>query len=201
MIQEQYDNAYYQNKNKFDVVAGKTTAAHKIYQNTITDAKIYFYFKGRSAQKTHFLYKNGAQVIFNKGWLWEWFNAWYYNADNSEKEMFKKEVEQNNISRIIGVTDYIRGTKEGDFRTRMGQELQAKYDNARIISFNSIRLIIHELRLSLEQLQQEQIDSASQATTLRKVLDDYFIPETTELVTQEVYNNVNKFISWVQGSK
>ena len=150
---------------------------HRMYSKNAADENVYVVWTEGKARIKNTYYKNdGRMVLFNEGWLWEWFLDKYYNTENftitnSLKPLFKDNKMDN-----------IRGTKQGDLRIN-GQWVQAKNKNEQIITVNAILEILYNLTIALEAYDKaldEGLSSGKEKTKLARLLNRYFIPKEIE---------------------
>ena len=181
----------YSKTAKYRYVKDKSGRAHRAYQSQKQDFKVYLSFFGKQPMK----YYGDSLIHFNNGWLWEWYNNIYYNASDAEYTAIEASLLSGSLEPLINTPDFIRGTKQGDFViTSRNQDIQAKYNNIKIISYNNIREIIYELRATLLLLQTEGSNSAQGQAQLTALLKKHFIPETVRKGQKTIEEYTEKLI-------
>jgi len=46
-------------------------------------------------------YYGDSLIYFNNGWLWEWYNNFYYNASDTEYAELESALNQDSIEPLI----------------------------------------------------------------------------------------------------
>ena len=87
--------------------------------------------------------------------------------------------------------DYTPGTKEGDFQDLQNRQIQSKYANSKIISFNNIRHIIYDLELALTEYIKEGKNASGK---LMEVLNEHFFPESATVGNMYANETVDKLL-------
>lgn len=181
----------YSKTAKYRYVRDRSGRAHRAYQSQKQDFKVYLSFFGKQPMK----YYGESLIHFNNGWLWEWYNNIYYNASDAEYAEVEASLLDGSLEPLIDTPDFIRGTKQGDFViASRNQDIQAKYNNIKIISYNNIREIIYELRATLLLLQVEGSNSAQGQAQLTALLQKHFIPETARKGQKTIEQYTEKLI-------
>lgn len=164
----------------------KTGEAIVAYQKKTADTNIYIREAG--ANKTNYIkyyHLNDAFIYFNNGWLWQWFDS-IYNSDNEAKQSaVKSALDQGSIEPIISEKDYIPGTKQGDYQNVKKQQIQNKYNNEKIITYNNILKIMYEFTSALQLFLANNTDK-NLAQNLTSLLREHFIPEVSRKVDEEI---------------
>lgn len=164
---------------------------HKMYSKNAADKNVYVVWTEGKARVKNTYYKNdGRMVLFNEGWLWEWFLDKYYNTENftitnSLQPLFKGNKMDN-----------IRGTKQGDLRIN-GQWVQAKNKNEQIITVNAILEILYNLTKALEAYDialDEGLSGGKEKRRLANLLNRYFIPKEVEGGQKQAREIANQLI-------
>ena len=170
------------NSNKIDVRKPGAKDPHWAYQSLKNDIMVYIAFhKNKTYTKYYDMDGKGQRdslLSFNNGWLWEWYNKILYGGSDEEYLETTKSLMHGSLRPIMIGPDYIPGTKEGDFQDLQNRQIQSKYGNTKIISYNNIRHIIYDLTLSLTQYIQEEKQSDKQ---LMDVLQEHFFPESAKI--------------------
>lgn len=185
------------NINKIDMRKPGAKDPHWAYQNQKKDMMIYIKFNGKSFQKYYDLDGNGHKdslQLFNDGWLWEWYNSILYGGTDEENLVVEEFLKRGSIRPIIKSIDYIAGTKQGDFQTIFGNQIQSKYNNIKIISFNNIRHVIYDLSIALQKYIQNSSDQKVQ-NELMSILNEHFLPESVNIGLQVFENQKQELIN------
>ena len=164
--------------NKIDVRKPGAKQAHWAYQNLKSDLMVYIAYHGNGNYTKYYdMEGNGKReslMFFNNGWLWEWYNKILYGGSDEEYLDVSGALMRGSLRPIMLGPDYTPGTKEGDFQDLYGRQIQSKYGNTKIISYNNIRHILYDLEGSLVQYIAEGQKSSSK---LIEVLQEHFFPE------------------------
>lgn len=129
-------------------------STRKFYPKPEADTQVYMRWQdGRTKAKRYGYYKMGNYYsFFNDGWLYEWFST--YIHQNSYNKLRKALFEHHSLSVMMQKQDNVAGYKGGDFVTnKQGltkQQFQAKFQNLKIISFDSIVKVLTKLQENLE---------------------------------------------------
>lgn len=125
----------------------------KYYQKDSSDKNVYVrYSEGRKKAKRNYYYKkNNEYIFYNQGWLYEWYLT-YINKSEEHERFLQKSISHQTIAPIIYGMDNVAGISAGDFVDAQGRQVQAKFQNQKIISFNNILNILMEMKISLQQL-------------------------------------------------
>lgn len=192
------------NISKIDMQKNKNKKAHWAYQNQKKDILIYLKFSGNHLEKYYDVDGTGkldSLQHFNNGWLWEWYNAILYGGTEDQYLYTNSYIKRGSIQPIIQNKDFTPGTKQGDFKTITGQQIQSKYGNEKIISFNNIRSIIYNLEIALSAFVKDA-DNVQIQKNLLSVLQQHFIPESVNIGNSYANNIaediINKFRSSVK---
>lgn len=167
------------NKNSVKQVGwdSKENRAIYAYQKQKADFKVYIKFSGKNHRRSKYYDLNGGLVGFNNGWLWEWYDS-IYNSGNVELlEQVHQSIGAGSIKPLFLGFDRTPGLKQGDYMDKKGRQIQNKYDNMQIISYNNILKVLYELTPALEVFVANN-DNQQAAENLLAILKDNFIPET-----------------------
>lgn len=169
---------------------------HAMYQKNNIDQNVYAMWSGGESRTitTYYNYE-GDMILFNQGWLWEWFLDKYYNNDNFEIKNSLKPLFEGNTR-----MDNIRATKQGDLKIN-GRWVQAKNRNEQIIAVNAILEIIYNLTAVLKLYDQQLSDgsvSKRTETRLKTLLNRYFIPKEIEGGKEEVRKKVEEILDMLR---
>lgn len=169
-----------QKSHKIEMKKSKDGSPHYAYQSLKRDMMVYILYHGNKGNYTKYYDQNGdgrkeSLMVFNNGWLWEWYNKILYSGSDMEYLYVNDSIMNGSLKPIMMTPDYIRGTKQGDFQMASGQQIQSKYNNTKIISYNNIRQVIYELKIGLEQY---LIEKSQSSEKLLNTLQEHFIPET-----------------------
>ena len=136
----------------------------RFYQKDSNDKNVYVrYSEGRKKAKKNYYYrKNNEFLFYNQGWLYEWYLT-YINAAAENEEKLQKSLKGNSIAPIIGKMDNVAGIAAGDFLDAKGRQVQAKFHNQKIISFNNILDLLQGIKVELDKLSKspEEVKSAA----------------------------------------
>lgn len=163
----------------------------QLLQKKNADTKVYYTMRqlpgdgNRKAIRSKYYDLNGKKIGFNDGWLWEWYDT-IYNSKNA-KEIFivHQSIDAGNLEPLFLGIDKTPGVKSGDYINRFGQHVQDKYNNQRIISYNNIVEIMYEITNLLRAYINDGQSSTS-ATALTAKLEEYFIPNSAEGVSNSI---------------
>lgn len=169
---------------------------HAMYQKNSIDQNIYVMWSGgESRTMTTYYNYDGNMILFNQGWLWEWFLDKYYNSDGFEIKNSLKPLFEGNTR-----MDNIRATKQGDLKIN-GQWVQAKNKNEQIIAVNAILEIIYNLTAILKLYDQQLSNgSVSKYTEMRlkTLLNRYFIPKEIQGGKEEVQKKIEEILDMLR---
>lgn len=189
---------YNENSQKIDM-DNKEKNVHWAYQNQKMDNFIYLKFSGKQKIKYYDMKGTGKRenlMPFNTGNLWEWYNSQLYGADDATYNYIYDSIQIGRLLPIMQGQDFIRGTKQGDFKAANGQWIQSKYGNEKIISYNNIRQVVFQLQKSLEEFINNNNDQTIK-DNLIDVLQEHFIPEAVNIGEKDgkqiVDDLLNKF--------
>lgn len=170
----------------------KDGSPHLAYQSLKKDIMVYIAYHGNGENnytKYYDMTESGTKdslMVFNNGWLWEWYNKILQGFSEEDYLNANMSIENGSLRPIMLGADYTPGTKEGDFQDMYGRQIQSKYANSKIISFNNIRHVIYDLERALIQYINEEKDAPN---NLLNILQEHFFPETV--------NNGNAYINEV----
>ena len=160
----------------------------KVYQSQIDDKNIYYIWRTQRKRdiKAKYYLKDGKYILLDRGWLWQWLQAFYYSNEYQDK---KDSIDFNHdISPIIDKRENILGTKQGDFQIGT-QWIQAKMDNKIIISHKNIKRVLEELKQLLSTNSQEKDEEE-----VKKFFNKNFLPEPLEQASKDSYKPLRKLI-------
>ena len=164
---------------------------HKMYSKNAIDENVYvIWTEGKERIKNTYYKYDGRMILFNEGWLWEWFLDKYYNITNFKITNSLKPLFEGNKM------DNIRGTKQGDLRIN-DQWVQAKNKNEQIITVNAILEILYNLTKALKAYDMaldEGLDGKKEKTRLARLLNRYFIPKEVEGGQKQAREIANQLI-------
>lgn len=177
----------------------KTGRAIYAYQKNKADMKVYLSFtrtnnsrKAVVVRGKYYDISNGAAShleYFNNGWLWQWYSHLTNSASPDFIQRVHTNIDQGDLSLLFGTRDNVPGVNEGDYKNAQGQQVQAKYNNEQIITYNSIFQIIQSITFYLKRYISE-IQNAPK--DLVQYCKDTFLPtslknvsEYTEFLIQE----------------
>lgn len=193
------------NIKKIDMRKSGERKAHWAYQNQKKDILIYLKYSGGKKRILTKYYdkeesgKKDSLMSFNNGWLWEWYNEILYGESDEQYEAVKKDLLQGTLKSIMSTPDYIPGTKQGDFQDAIGRQIQSKYYNEKIISYNNIRHIIFDLEQALTLYLSENSKENVTQNLINK-LQEHFYPESAKLGDDFANNEVKKLMSKLEQS-
>lgn len=143
----------------FTTASGTERRVNKqFYGNTQPDNNVYMrYVDGRKkAQKLGYYKKNNFYTFYNQGWLYQWFNDKIKNISTQvEMNKLMQSLNQGSISDFIQKMDHVPGYQGGDVWIK-GLQYQLKFNNLKIISFNSIFNVLKHLQIILQKAQNEE---------------------------------------------
>ena len=191
---------------RYNNLKEKEIKAHKIYQNAREDNQVWVKFSGKQKTRTYYydLFNSGNEnnfIFYNVGWLYQWYNAILKGNDDNEYNEVVAGLYKNTIKPIIGKQENIAGTKTGDFIDAQQRQIQSKYNNERIISYNNIKVIMFELTQALLAWKNSNYNTEEQQK-LQKVLQEHFYPdgalignEAANMAFEQVINNLKSGLS------
>ena len=175
--------------------------AHWAYQNQKKDNMVYLKFAGNQIVKYYNLDGgNSASSLmdFNNGWLWEWYNKILYGGSDAEYNEVTQSLVAGSLRPLMLGKDWTPGTKEGDFQDLQNRQIQSKYANTKIISFNNIRHIIYDLEKALMQYIAEGQHASDK---LIRVLQEHFFPESAYIGNVYANDTVDKILNKFNAKK
>lgn len=166
---------------RYNNLQEKEIEAHKVYQSAREDNQVWVKFSGKRKSRTYYydLGNNGNVenfIFYNIGWLYQWYNAILKGDNDNKYNMMIAALQQNSIAPIIGQQENIAGTKMGDFVDAQQRQIQAKYNNEQIISYNNIKVIMIELTQTLLAWKNSNFSNEKQVK-LQTVLQEHFYPD------------------------
>lgn len=183
------------NINKIDMRKNGAKRAHWAYQSQKKDNQVYLKFSGKQYIKYYDMNNSGSReslMNFNNGWLWEWYNKILYGSSDEQYNEANQSLLHGSLRPIMLGPDWTPGTKEGDFQDLQGRQIQSKYANTKIISYNNIRHIIYDLEIALTQYLEEGKNAENK---LINVLNEHFFPESANIgnaFANDIANNLLK---------
>ena len=177
---------------------------HYAYQSLKQDIMVYIAFYGKNgANYTKYYDMDGAGqapslMAFNNGWLWEWYNKILYGGSDEAYLGVNDSIMSGSLRPIMLGPDYTPGTKEGDFKDIQNRQVQSKYNNAKIISYNNIRHIIYDLENALVQYVAE---GKSMSQNLIGILQEHFFPESASIGDKFAEDTVNDLLKKFDAKK
>lgn len=182
------------NINKIDMRKANAKRAHWAYQSQKKDIMVYLKFSGKQVVKYYDMDGSGTAsslMDFNNGWLWEWYNKILYGGSDIEYNEVTQSLVAGSLRPLMLGKDWTPGTKEGDFQDLQNRQIQSKYANTKIISFNNIRHIIYDLEKALIQY----IAEGQQASdNLIDVLQEHFFPESANAGNAFANDTIDKLL-------
>jgi hypothetical protein len=82
--------------------------------------------------------------------LWEWYDSIYNSGDPEQISAVHASIDMGNLQPLFQGFDKTPGLKQGDYMDKQGRQIQNKYDNMQIISYNNILKVLYELVPALE---------------------------------------------------
>ena len=169
------------NIGKIDMRKAGAKYAHWAYQSQKKDIMVYLKWSGK--QVTKYYNMDGGNTAdslmsFNNGWLWEWYNKILYGGSDVQYQEATNSLMAGSLKPIMLGKDWTPGTKEGDFQDLQNRQIQSKYANDKIISFNNIRHVLYDLENALIIYIQEGKQASDQ---LISVLHEHFFPESASI--------------------
>ena len=157
----------------------KKGKVHWAYQNQKKDNQIYAYYT--KSQPIYYYNLSGGNTqqdcqYFNKGWLWEWYNSILLGASEEKYFATTLALQHGSIAPIIQSADNVAGTRAGDFMTAYNVQIQAKYNNQKIISYNNIKTLLYQLNLDLEQFIMANSQEQAQVRILNTIKNNFIDP-------------------------
>lgn len=147
----------------------------KYYQKDNKDSNVYIrYSEGRKKAKKNYYYKKGEKFLYyNQGWLYEWYLT-YINKSVEHEQFLQQSIKNNTIAPIIYGMDNVAGITAGDFVDAQGRQVQAKFHNQQIISFNNILNILKDINNILMEFEKtpKEISSMAEQFVQLFVYDD-----------------------------
>lgn len=135
---------------KIYITSGKKRRYVYSKPNPDTNVWVRYYMKQKQRYLTRYYNKSlndsSLNLIgYNQGWLYEWFQE--YIQDKESQLQLQAAFDANSNSPLSGmflgaVRENIEGYKGGDYIDAQGQQVQAKFKNKRIATFNTIKTVI-----------------------------------------------------------
>ena len=176
-------------------IKDKSEKAFQLLQKKTADMKVYYTIKqlpgegDRKAIRSKYYNLESGMYGFNDGWLWEWYDTIYNSKDASTILNIHHSIDAGNLEPLFLTSDNIPGIKQGDYLSRMGEQVQDKYNNEKIISYNSIIEIMYELT-NLLKIYVLEGQSETAAENLTNWLSKTFIPNSSEGVAGDISKEV-----------
>lgn len=162
----------------------KTNRAIYAYQKQTADFKVYIKFGGKNGTRRSKYYDlHGDLVGFNNGWLWEWYDSIYNGGSDEQISRVHGALDSGSLEPLFQEFDNTPGVKQGDYMDIKGRQIQNKYDNMKIISYNNILGILYELTAALNLFIANNGDAQS-SQNLLNILKTTFIPESSQQVAK-----------------
>ena len=199
VINEPYDD----NSKKQIGWDSKTNRAIYAYQKQKADFKVYMKFGGKNGSRRSKYYDlHGDLIGFNNGWLWEWYDSIYNGGDSSQINIVHSAIDKGSLEPLFQEFDNIPGVKQGDYMDIKGRQIQNKYDNMKIISYNNILGILYELTAALSLFVANNGDVQS-SQNLLNILKTTFIPDSSqrvakvaeEILDKEILSKLTSFVT------
>lgn len=190
--------------HKIDLGKGKDNTPHWAYQSLKKDIMVYIAFYGKNGSNYVKYYDvDGSGTLdslmaFNNGWLWEWYNKILYGGSDENYLSVNDSIMNGSLRPIMFGADYTPGTKEGDFQDLYGRQIQSKYNNQKIISYNNIRRIIYELEIALNQYIKEE---AGASDKMISILQEHFFPDSAMIGDKLAEDVANDLLSQLKAAK
>lgn len=172
-------------------IKDKSEKAFQLLQKKTADMKIYYTIKqlpgegDRKAIRSKYYNLESGMYGFNDGWLWEWYDTIYNSKDATTILNIHHSIDAGDLEPLFLTSDNIPGIKQGDYLSRMGEQVQDKYNNEKIISYNSIIEIMNELT-NLLRVYVLEGQSEIAASKLTNYLQTKFIPDASEGVAGDI---------------
>ena len=189
--------------NKIEIKS-KDDIPHYAYQSLKQDIMVYIAFYGKNGKNyTKYYDMDGTGQVsslmaFNNGWLWEWYNKILHGGSDEAYLGVYDSIMRGSLRPIMLGPDYTPGTKEGDFKDLQNRQIQSKYNNEKIISYNNIRHIIYDLENALVQYIAE---GKSMSKNLIDVLQEHFFPESASIGDKFAEDTVNDLLKKFDAKK
>lgn len=130
---------------------------HKAYHKNAPDTNVLVTFSGKNATENYYynLVNRGTQINFNNGWLYEWASTYIANQGlrNLKNSMLKEpETPLSELMNTVAKRENIQGLQGGDYKGKINgqqRQIQAKLNNAKIISLNNIYTSIVNIEKAL----------------------------------------------------
>lgn len=183
------------NVNKIDMRKSGAKYAHWAYQSQKKDNMVYLKFAGNQIVKYYNLdggHTASSLMDFNNGWLWEWYNKILYGGSEEEYASVTNSLNAGSLRPIMLGKDWTPGTKEGDFQDLQNRQIQSKYANSKIISFNNIRHVLYDLEKALVQYINEKQNASNK---LVEILHEHFFPESAYVGNAYANDTVDKLLN------
>ncbi len=172
-------------------IQDKSEKAFQLLQKKTADMKVYYTIKqlpgegDRKAIRSKYYNLESGMYGFNDGWLWEWYDTIYNSKDATTILNIHHSIDAGDLEPLFLTSDNIPGIKQGDYLSRMGEQVQDKYNNEKIISYNSIIEIMNELT-NLLRVYVLEGQSEMAANKLTSYLQTKFIPDASKGVAGDI---------------
>lgn len=160
-----------------------TTSRNKrkwVYRKMEPDTNVWvrYYMRQKQRMLSYYYDKGNFNLTqYNHGWLYEWFQAYIQDPENAEQ--LQQAFLSNSKTPLAGmmsgsVRENIPGYKGGDYQLANGIWAQAKYGNRRVVTFNSIKVVISSILSDIIKYESNKNYSKEQlAQDLSKTFTDY----------------------------
>lgn len=190
----------------YDAKRGYTTSRgifRYVYSKPNPDTNVWvrYYMKQKTRHLTYYYNQsqndnNLSLIGYNQGWLYEWFQE--YIQDKENQLQLQAAFQTNSQAPLAGmmsraVREAIPGYKGGDYINAMGQQVQAKLGNKRIMTFKTINTVINNIISILDEYEQMLKDGNGKAAqTMSEKFLKLFSDERT--MVNKSYNNITSKI-------
>ena len=170
----------------------KETYFKLYYQKTSYDTNVYIRYRGgqeNTEKDGYYKLQSGKYSFFNQGWLYEWFRE--YVSQQGGYTRLKNSLEQNSLSVMMKKIDNAPGYTGGDFVVGKKQ-IQAKFGNLKIISFNSIAKVLITLKENLEIY--NSVEKSCKEESVNKIVR-LFTQSNTEKINRSYTRRVDSVLN------
>ena len=173
-----------------EVASSDSDGTRPIYQHLSKDSMAYIGFAGAKAKPLYYYNMGGSFLSYNQGWLYEWYNRKLLQDQMELSELAETmKKAKYPLRHIFYGMDNIPGIKGGDiYNVAERQQMQAKYGNAKIMSFNNIIATIKEVTTLLNEYKAMVSNESGQAQQLALKIAQVF--STNETIINKDYDSI-----------
>lgn len=172
----------------------------RFYQKNDRDINVHVSYRGAHRKKyTYYKLKDQDFTFINTGWIYEWFMEYISQADAADhianlEQQISNPGNMTPLSGFIKKTDNYAGYTGGDYIANGQQQIQAKFQNLKVISFKSIVNVIISVNNILKQYQNATSQEAKERQ-INKLKRLFTNEETMSILDTSIDSKINKLLS------